>query len=199
MIEKKDLILAQQGDEYSLEKIIKEFHGTVYKNSHSFFLKGGDNNDLIQEGFIGLIKAIQSYDENRNACFNTFANLCIKRQMITAVKNHNSDKYKNLNSAMQGKSFHEQQEQIYYHSPSLSLYSPEDVLLGKELVKLLENFLLENLSELEKKVFYYLCKQQTYIEISKLLNETPKKIDNTIQRVKKKIHNYLESYLEDSF
>ncbi|MGL4896836.1 MAG: sigma-70 family RNA polymerase sigma factor, partial [Cetobacterium sp.] len=184
MIEKEDIILAQNGDEESIEKIIKEYQGAIYKNNRSFFLKGGDSDDLMQEGFIGLIKAIKSYDENRNACFSTFANLCIRRQMITAVKNHNSDKYKNLNLAMQGEGYSTQEESIHYSRPSLGFYSPEDIFLGKELVYLLTSFLEENLSTLEKNVFAYLCKEYTYVEIAGFLNEPPKKIDNTIQRIK---------------
>ncbi|MGL5279265.1 MAG: sigma-70 family RNA polymerase sigma factor [Cetobacterium sp.] len=194
MIEKEDIILAQNGDEESIEKIIKEYQGAIYKNNRSFFLKGGDSDDLMQEGLIGLIKAIKSFDETRNACFSTFANLCIRRQMITAVKNHNSDKYKNLNQAMQGEGYSAQEESIHYLRPSLGFYSPEDIFLGKELVNFLTGFLEENLSILEKKVFTYLCKEYTYVEIADFLNEPPKKIDNTIQRIKKKILTYLGSY-----
>ncbi|MEG0069396.1 sigma-70 family RNA polymerase sigma factor [Cetobacterium sp.] len=194
MIEKEDIILAQNGNEESIEKIIREYQGTIYRNNRSFFLKGGDSDDLMQEGFIGLIKAIKSYDETRNACFSTFANLCIRRQMITAVKNYNSDKYKNLNLAMQGDGYSNHEESVRYNSPSLGFYSPEDIFLGKELVNLLTDFLSENLSELEKKVFKYLCQEYSYIEIAELLNEPPKKIDNTIQRIKKKILLYLSSY-----
>ncbi|MGL5355865.1 MAG: sigma-70 family RNA polymerase sigma factor [Cetobacterium sp.] len=194
MIEKQDIILAQSGDEDSIEKIIKEYEGAVYKNNRSFFLKGGDSDDLMQEGLIGLIKAIKSYDDSRNACFSTFANLCIRRQMITAIKNHNSDKYKNLNQAMQGEGYSTHEENIHYSYPSLGFYSPEDIFLGKELVYLLTNFLDENLSSLEKKVFNFLCKEYSYIEIANFLDESPKKIDNTIQRVKKKILSYLSSY-----
>ncbi|MGL4977082.1 MAG: sigma-70 family RNA polymerase sigma factor [Cetobacterium sp.] len=194
MIEKKDIFLAQNGDEESIEKIIKEYQGAIYKNNRSFFLKGGDSDDLMQEGFIGLIKAIKSYDDNRNACFSTFANLCIRRQMITAVKNHNSDKYKNLNQAMQGEGYSTHEESVHYSFPSLGFYSPEDIFLGKELVNLLTSFLEENLSSLERKVFSYLCKEYSYIEIATFLDESPKKIDNTIQRVKKKILGYLNTY-----
>ncbi|MGL6065803.1 MAG: sigma-70 family RNA polymerase sigma factor [Cetobacterium sp.] len=194
MIEKQDIILAQSGDEDSIEKIIKEYEGAVYKNNRSFFLKGGDSDDLMQEGLIGLIKAIKSYDDSRNACFSTFANLCIRRQMITAIKNHNSDKYKNLNQAMQVEGYSTHEENIHYSYPSLGFYSPEDIFLGKELVYLLTNFLNENLSSLEKKVFNFLCKEYSYIEIANFLDESPKKIDNTIQRVKKKILSYLSSY-----
>ncbi|MGL4910763.1 MAG: sigma-70 family RNA polymerase sigma factor [Cetobacterium sp.] len=194
MIEKKDIFLAQSGDEESIEKIIREYQGAIYKNNRSFFLKGGDSDDLMQEGFIGLIKAIKSYDDNRNACFSTFANLCIRRQMITAVKNHNSDKYKNLNQAMQGEGYSTHEESVHYSFPSLGFYSPEDIFLGKELVNLLTSFLEENLSSLERKVFSYLCKEYSYIEIATFLDESPKKIDNTIQRVKKKILGYLNTY-----
>lgn len=194
MIEREDIILAQNGNEDAIEKIIKEYQGAIYKNNKSFFLKGGDSDDLMQEGFIGLIKAIKSYDETRNACFSTFANLCIRRQMITAVKNHNSDKYKNLNQAMQGDGYSDHEESIRYYSPSLGFYSPEEIFLGKELVNLLTDFLSENLSTLEKRVFKYLCKEFSYIEIATFLDEPPKKIDNTIQRVKKKILLYLDSY-----
>lgn len=194
MIKKEDITSAQKGDTESIEKIIKAYQGAVYKNVRSFFLKGGDSDDLMQEGFIGLLKAIKCYDESRNACFSTFANLCIRRQMITAVKNHNSDKYKNLNLAMQGTGYSTQEESIHYSSPSFGFYSPEDIFLGKELVNHLTGFLEENLSVLEKKVFSYLCKEYTYIEIADFLNEPSKKIDNTIQRIKKKILLYLGSY-----
>lgn len=194
MIEKEDIFLAQHGDEESIEKIFREYQRAIYKNNRSFFLKGGDSDDLMQEGFIGLIKAIKCYDESRNACFSTFANLCIRRQMITAVKNHNSGKYKILNSTMQGEDYTAQQESIHYSHPSLGFYSPEEIFLGKELVNLLTSFLEENLSSLEKRVFAYLCKEYSYVEIADFLGEPPKKIDNTIQRIKKKILIYLDSY-----
>nr|WP_307776204.1 sigma-70 family RNA polymerase sigma factor [uncultured Cetobacterium sp.] len=194
MIKKEDIVLAQNGHEESIEKILKEYQSTIFRNNRSFFLKGGDNDDLMQEGFIGLIKAIKSYDDSRNACFSTFANLCIRRQMITAVKNYNSDKYKNLNLAMQGDSSLTLEESVRYSSPSLKFYSPEEIYLGKELLNSLRNFLEKNLSALEKEVFSYLCKEYSYIEIATFMKESPKKIDNTIQRVKKKIHQYLDGY-----
>ncbi|MGL6169251.1 MAG: sigma-70 family RNA polymerase sigma factor, partial [Fusobacteriaceae bacterium] len=86
------------------------------------------------------------------------------------------------------------EENIHYSYPSLGFYSPEDIFLGKELIKLLTVFLDENLSNLEKKVFTFLCKEYSYVEIASFLDESPKKIDNTIQRVKKKILSYLSSY-----
>ena len=185
--------LAQQGNEEATEKIFQEYQNAILRNNRKFFLKGADSDDLLQEGYIGLMKAIRSYDENKNTCFNTFANLCIRRQIITAVKSHSSTKYQNLNSAVMGEEFVGFEEVTKYNSPSINFYNPEEIVLGKELVKLLESFLVQNLSNLEKTVFYYLCKEYTYVEIADLLNETPKKIDNTIQRVKKKILCYLSS------
>ena len=194
MIEKEVLIQAQNGIEEAIEQIINEHKLMIYKNTKSFFLKDGDFNDLMQEGYIGLLKAIQCYDETKDASFETFEHLSMRRQMITAIKKSNSDKYKTLTDAMYNESYSEKEEKINYTSPSLGFYNPEEILLGKELFVLLNNYLSNNLSSFEKKVFYYLLKQQTYIEISEHLNENPKKIDNTIQRIKKKIRLYLQRY-----
>lgn len=195
MIEKDILIQAQNGDEEAIEKVIKQHEGMIYMNGRSFFLKGGELNDLLQEGYIGLIKAIKSYDEKRESSFSTFANLCIKRQMISAIKKYTAAKCRHLNEAMEDSNYYDKEEKINYKFPSLGFYTPEEILLSKELIKLLEKYLVENLSELEKNVFYCLIKQKTYIEIAKQLNESPKKIDNTIQRIKKKVRGYLESYI----
>ena len=197
MIEKEDIILAQNGDEESIEKIIKEYQGAIYKNNRSFFLKGGDSDDLMQEGLIGLIKAIKSYDETRNACFSTFANLCIKRQIITAVKSSNSNRNQKLNTSIIGDKDVNLDDLAQYAKPSVNFYSPEDILIGKELVEMLGDFLNNNLTPLEKKVFFYTCKQYKYNEIAELLEEPSKKIDNAIQRVRKKILGYLSEYTRD--
>lgn len=196
MIEEDDLTHAQDGDEEVIEKIYKQYNGLVYRTSRNFFLKGGDFDDLVQEGYIGLMRAISYYDINREVSFSTFADICIKRQMITAIKKYNIKKYRNLNEAIQNDNYSKKNEKIVYDIPSASFYSPEEILLGKELVRLLENYLKYNLSDLEKKVFYYLSKQLTYTEIAEKLNETPKRIDNTIQRIKKKMREYLEKHIK---
>ena len=196
MIEKDILIQAQNGDEEAIEEIIKQHEKIIYINSKTFFLKDGEFSDLLQEGYIGLIKAIKGYDESKESSFSTFANLCIRRQMITAIKKSNTEKYRNLNEAVYDGSYCEKEEKIHYKRPSLMFHTPEEILLSKELIELLEKYLEENLTNLEKSVFYYLIKQQTYVEIANILNETPKKIDNTIQRIKKKIREYLEIYIE---
>lgn len=185
---------AQSGDDNSIELIINMYSNMVYKNSSPFFLKGGDRDDLIQEGYIGLLNAIKFFDKTKFASFSTFASLCITRQIISTVKRYNFGKYKILNDAFFGDLYSENEEKISYNTPSLKFYSPEEIILAKELIKLLNNYLEINLSHFEKKVCYFLINQYTYIEIADLLSETPKKIDNTIQRIKKKVNLYLSNY-----
>ncbi|MGL5988337.1 sigma-70 family RNA polymerase sigma factor [Cetobacterium sp.] len=189
-----DVMLAKNGDNEAIEKVFLKYKNDILRNSRNLFIKGGDVDDLLQEGYIGLLKAIKSFDETREVCFSTFANLCIKRQIITAVKSSNSNKNLRLNTSIIGDKDVNLEDLTQYAKPSLNYSSPEDLLLGKELVNLLGNFLNDNLTELEKKVFYYICKQYKYVEIAELLNEPPKKIDNAIQRVKKKILAYLTEY-----
>lgn len=197
MDEKYDVFLAQQGDKESIEKILSSYRRRIYNSSQQFFLKGGDRNDLVQEGFIGLMKAIKNYDEKKDTNFSSFAALCIKRQMITAIRNQNLEKHKVIHAAIQNTSHTVDEFEIYKNSLSFEYSSPEDILIGKELVKLLQEYLDKNLTKLEKKIFYYFCQQYNYIEISQILNESPKRIDNTIQRIKRKIKMYLKNYLEN--
>jgi RNA polymerase sporulation-specific sigma factor len=193
-MDEKDVILAKNGDSEAIEKVFLKYKNVILKNSRTLYIKGGDIDDLLQEGYIGLMKAIKSFDETKDICFSTFANLCIKRQIITAVKSSNSNKNEKLNTSLIGDKDTNLDDLIQYSKPSVSYYSPEDLVLGKELLQLLKGFLDKNLTPLEKKVFTYICKQYKYTEIAKILEEEPKKIDNTIQRVRKKILDYLTEY-----
>lgn len=194
MINREDILLAKQGDVDSIEKIVTEYKNLIYVRNKTLFLKGAEREDLVQEGMIGLMKAIKSFDESRSVCFSTFASLCIKRQIITAVKNYNSEKNKNLNNAMQGEGYSELEDLIKYRRPSLKYYTPEQIVIGKELMKLLKKFLNENLSGLEKDVFIFMAKGYGYLEIAQKLEKEPKAIDNSIQRIKKKVIIFLERY-----
>lgn len=196
-MDERDVILAKNGDEEAMEKVFLKYRGYILKNSKTFFIKGGDIDDLLQEGYIGLMKAVKSFDETREVCFSTFANLCIKRQIITAVKSSNSNRNQKLNSSIIGDKDINLEDMTQYSKPSVNFYSPEDILLGKELVELLGEFLNNNLTLLEKKVFFYTCKQYKYNEIAELMGERSKKIDNAIQRVRKKIIAYLSEYTKD--
>ncbi|WP_432204635.1 sigma-70 family RNA polymerase sigma factor [Cetobacterium somerae] len=193
-MDEKDVILAKYGDAEAIEKVFLRYKTDILRNSKSLFIKGGDIDDLLQEGYIGLMKAIKSYDQSREVCFSTFANLCIKRQIITAVKSSNSNKNQKLNTSIIGDKEVNLDDLAQYSKPSLTFYSPEDILLGKELVEELGEFLNKTLTPLEKKVFLYTCKQYRYNEIAEILNEPSKKIDNAIQRVRKKVLGYLAEY-----
>lgn len=196
MDEKDEVFLAQQGDEESIERILNSYRRKIYKSSERFYLKGGDRNDLVQEGFIGLMKAIKNYDENKEVSFNTFATLCIKRQMITAIRCQNLEKHKVIHTAIQNTSHMTEEFEICKNICSFEYTSPEEILLGKELAELLQVYLDENLTKLEKKIFYYFCQQYNYAEISNILEEPQKRVDNTIQRVKRKVKTYIKNYIE---
>lgn len=185
------VILARNGDEEELEKIFLEYKKSILKYNKMFYLKGGDSNDLLQEGYIGLMKAIKGYDEKREVSFSHFASVCIKRQIITAIKSYNSSKNLSLNNSSV-----DEEIDIDYYFKSSTYYSPEEMILGKEFLEGLKKYLDINLTSLEKKVFPYMCQGYTYLETSKRLNEKVKRIDNAICRTKQKIKLYIESYLE---
>lgn len=191
-----EIILAQQGNNECMENLVKKYQGLVYQNGKKIFLKDGTLDDIFQEGFIGLIKAIRSYDSTKNAAFSTFASLCIRRNIISAIKYANSEKFKILNLAIYSNSDLDgswNPENVFYHQHSnLSYFKSDEILLTGEQIEFLNNNL--KLSPFEKKVFKYLISQYTYVEISKFLNENSKKIDNTIQRIKKKLRICLDIY-----
>ena len=143
-MDRERVILAKNGDEEELEKIFLEYKKTILKYNKMFYLKGADFNDLLQEGYIGLMKAIKGYDEKRDISFSYFANICIKRQIITAIKNYNSNKNLTLNSTSAD-------EDIDYYFKSSTYYSPEEMILGKEFLEGLKKYLEKNLTLLEKK------------------------------------------------
>ncbi|MEG0237596.1 sigma-70 family RNA polymerase sigma factor [Cetobacterium sp.] len=193
-MEKKYVLLAKSGDNEALEKLFMKYKNDILRNGKNLFIKGGNIDDLLQEGYIGLMKAIKSYDEARGVSFSTFANICIKRQIITAIKSSTSNRNEKLNSSIVGDKEVNLEDLTQYRKPSVKFFSPEDILLGKELIELLNSYLSENLTELEMKVFFYMCKQYKYNEIADILNEPSKKIDNAIQRVRKKVLGYLKEY-----
>lgn len=190
---KTEILKAKSGDQEAIEKIFMKFRTTIIKMSRNFYLKDGDRDDLEQEGYIGLMKAIKYYDEKKQSNFDKFAYLCIRRQLITAIKNSNTNKNRSLNMAiLEGEERCEQG--VCNFEKSIDFYSPEEIILTKELLKELKKYLEMNLTEMERKVFKYIFEDVTYSEIANSLSEEPKKIDNCIQRIRKKIINFLKEY-----
>ncbi|WP_300358164.1 sigma-70 family RNA polymerase sigma factor [Fusobacterium sp.] len=187
-----DIMMAKSGSEDMIEKIFLKYKSYISKKSQSFYIKGGDIEDLQQEGYIGLLKAIKYFDCSKDVNFNSFAYLCIKRQMLTAIRNSNTAKNQGLNEAVTQEDGVE--NFLYTSEKSLELYTPEEITLGKELLSSLNKFLEIKLTPLEKRVATYLLNEYKYIEIAEKLNEEPKKIDNCIQRIKRKVCIFLKKY-----
>lgn len=184
--------LAKTGDIEAVEKILQNYRKFICRSSRMFYLNGGDRDDLKQEGYIGLLKAIKYFDQKRCDNFDIFAHLCIKRQIFTAIKKSNNIGNQGLNSAVA-----EEEEKISKNKKfekSIDFYSPEDILISKELIRLLHIFLLKNLTKMERKVVFFFFSGYGYKDIAERLSEDPKKIDNCIQRIKRKVEKFKKSY-----
>jgi RNA polymerase sporulation-specific sigma factor len=186
--------LAQEGNQTALEQIIREFQGLVKFRARSYFLIGADKDDIIQEGMIGLFKAIRDYDKTRQIMFKTFAQICIERQIISAVKSASRLKHGPLNSyiSFNQNAFESQGEKTLdkYLYTQLVL-DPESLFIQKEDDFFVELKIDKILTKLEKNVLKCYLEGKSYLEISKELAKTPKSVGNAISRVKKKLESYL--------
>lgn len=171
-------------------EIFKNFEKILLYHGKKYFISGGNKDDIFQEASIGLIQAIISYDKNKKQSFESFAFLCIKRQLIGVIRKSNCGKNKCLNSASSGTEL----DKLIYEKKSIRFYNPEEILLSKEKIRELNIYLKNKLSKKEKEVFEYLIKDFSYVEIAKKLKRNTKSIDNTIQRIKNKIKKFESEY-----
>lgn len=183
--------LYRQGNEQAVEYLFEKYKNLVRKKAKAMYLAGGDNDDLIQEGMIGLYKAVRDYKEERDASFFTFASMCINRQMITAVTASNRKKNIPLNSYVSFDSPVSGEEDSDMKladvlPPSIE-QNPEKLFIDKEFANDLQKKVMESLSSFEKEVFKYYMDGKDYIEISEKMNKTPKSIDNALQRIRNKV------------
>jgi RNA polymerase sporulation-specific sigma factor len=188
---------AKYGDEEAIGFVIENYKGFVTMNARNYFLLGAEKDDLIQEGMIGLLKAIKAYDTEKAASFKTFATICVKRQIITAIKKANSNKNKALNTSIgiENENKETNREIDYLRGlSSYQSYNPEELALSKEQINGLKSYLEEKLSPLETTVFKYMVKGYPYKEIAEIMNEKVKAVDNAIQRIKRKSEMWLETY-----
>ena len=186
--------LAQNGDQEALDLILKEYKKLIYLNIRNYFLVGADQDDLLQEGTIGLLKAIKNYSEGK-ASFKTFATLCIRRQILTAVRSSTAQKNSALNEAsgnnLETEDGHEDYPKELYSNVR---YNPEAIFLSKEKIMEFQDFVEHNFSPFERQVFNYMSKGFSYKEIAEELEKTPKVIDNSFQRIKRKSELWLSTY-----
>ncbi|NMD37526.1 MAG: RNA polymerase sporulation sigma factor SigH [Christensenellaceae bacterium] len=187
--------LAQQGDDYAFEYMIERFKPLVRNRARSYFLIGADQEDLIQEGTIGLFKAIRDFDHSKLVSFRGFADLCVVRQLITAIKTATRQKHGPLNSYIS------LNKPIYSEESDRSLIdvmvsntsqNPEDMMISQENIKSLKKEVEKRLSPFEQKVLSLYLEGISYQEIAQALNKQSKSIDNALQRVKKKLEGSLK-------
>ncbi len=191
LMKDEDIVTAaREDDSLASGYLISKYQKLVSFKSRSYYLNGGDEEDLKQEGLMGLDKAIKSYDSNKLTSFKVFAEICIKRQMITAIKASTRQKHIPLNSYVS------LNQPIYYNESKDTLLDvledylvndPEQIIINKEDMELINKKIKELLSELEVKVFTLYLDDYSYKEISEELNISIKSIDNTLQRIKKKL------------
>ena len=191
------VLMAQNGDEVAQRYLLDKYKSLVRAKSRAYFLIGADTEDIIQEGMIGLYKAVRDYNEEKNASFRSFAELCVNRQMITAIKAATRQKHQPLNSyvSLNKPVYEEESEQTYMdflQSDSSALLNPETLLIGQENKHFLEDQMVKNLSSFETRVLVLYLQGRSYFEIAHVLDKPEKSIDNALQRVKKKLEKFLE-------
>ena len=183
------------GEESIMDYICDKYKNLVRSKAKSMYILGGDNEDLIQEGMIGLFKAVRDYDSGRDASFYTFADLCISRQMYTAVQASKRQKHIPLNSyvSLYGSSSEQEGEErkLLEALTDRSGLNPEEMFLDKERVSYLENVIDNELSSFEKQVLDLYMTGMSYTQIAKVLGRDEKSTDNALQRLKSKIKKML--------
>ena len=182
--------LAQSNDREAEDILIRRYVELIRGKAHLYFIVGADSEDVIQEGMIGLFKAVRDYRSGNEASFATFANLCINRQILTAVKSATRKKHIPLNSYVSlSKSVYEDGTETTLEDVLTDNFekSPEDIFINKEKYSKTEQLIFSSLSKFETAVLmHYLC-GKSYSDIAAALGKSEKSIDNALQRIKKKI------------
>lgn len=182
------VVLAQNGDNDSEIELFSRYKNVLRKISRSYFLIGGDIEDILQEGMLGLYKAIKSYSPSKGVSFSSFANLCIKRQIQTAVRRASSQKSLILSTAfpITGNLEQDEDEEDEVIIPSFE-QTPEERIISRETIKEMKKQIKSKLSQMELEVFSKYLDGKTYKEISLETDLTFKSIDNALTRIKKKL------------
>ncbi|PAV27918.1 RNA polymerase factor sigma-70 [Virgibacillus profundi] len=188
--------LIHQGNSHALDFLIQKYRNFVWAKARTYFLIGADKEDIIQEGMIGLYKAIRDYDGDKLSSFKAFAELCVTRQIITAIKTATRQKHIPLNSyvSLDKPIYDEESDRTLLDVIAGSkAVDPQELLVNREKFGDMELKLSELLSELEKEVLHLYLDGRTYQEISVELNRHVKSIDNALQRVKRKLEQLMEA------
>ena len=199
VIDEELILMYRDGEEDAAGFLMNKYKNLVRKKAGSMYILGADREDLIQEGMIGLFKAVRDYDMGRDVNFYTFADLCISRQMYTAVQASNRQKHLPLNTyisiysqAMSSEEGTEEYDLINTLTTGKET-NPEEMMIEQENMEQMEHAILRELSELEKQVFELHLTGMNYTEIAKVLGRDEKSTDNALQRMKAKIKKIIKS------
>lgn len=187
---------AKNGDLNAVETLMNRYKRFVRAKAKSYYIIGADREDIVQEGMIGLFKAIRDYRNDRPSSFKSFAELCITRQMITAIKSATRQKHIPLNSSISlNKPMYDQESErtLLDVVTNTRLTNPEDLMICREELGSIENQMGDMLSDLELKVLTLYINGRSYQEIAADMGRHVKSIDNALQRVKKKLEKYMEA------
>ena len=178
--------LLRQGDTEVMDYLLEKYKFVVRQKARVLYLAGGEADDLIQEGMIGLFKAVRDFQTDKEASFATFARVCIDRQIYSAIQNSNRQKHQPLNSYV---SLNQEDES----SPiwELSVENPESIIIDQETTEDLRKRISDYLSPMENKVLDLYLKGKGYVEIGGILNKSPKSVDNALQRIRSKIREVI--------
>ena len=186
----------REGHEDIRDYLMEKHKNLVRKTARALYLIGGDNDDLIQEGMIGLYKAIRDFDPERGASFHTFADLCISRQLYTAVQASQRQKHQPLNSYVSlSDSDNEEQtsSRASYAANDVRNRNPEELFIARENLEDMEELIEKKLSRFEREVLRYYLSGMNYSQIAETLGKSSKATDNALQRIKKKIKQITEN------
>ncbi len=188
------IALFRDGDQEAMEKLLIKYKEMVLGKARSMYILGGDSDDLIQEGMLGLFKAVRDYDSGRDASFRTFAQLCVTRQLYTAVKASSRKKHLPLNTAISlsrpVREDGEEEEEFLDCLEADASSNPEVYLIGQEEMERLEEKIERELSPFEKQVLELHLTGMGYVEIAHVLNRDEKSTDNALQRIRTKLKKW---------
>ncbi|MGN1297563.1 MAG: RNA polymerase sporulation sigma factor SigH [Clostridia bacterium] len=181
----------KQGNQEALGYILEKYKNLVNIKVSKYFMAGAEKEDIVQEGMIGLFKAIKDFKPDKQNSFKSFANICIERQLITAIKSSNRQKHMPLNSYLSlNTAAYENNEDdsvelidTFYNK---EVEDPLETIMKKEYYAEVENAVNKNLSKFEKQVLEQFLKGESYVKIAERLDSPVKSIDNAIQRIRKK-------------
>jgi len=178
--------LAREGDRNAEERLVTRYHRMVRSMARPYYLAGGDSDDLIQEGMIGMLYAVREFDGNKAASFHTFAEVCIRNRLRSAVRSASRNKHSPLNQSVP-------LEIPFFDSPSaicgaplLSQSNPEDLVIGREGARDALRLFRKQLSEFEATILGYYLDGLTTTEMAEAVSRSPKSVDNAVQRIRRK-------------